>query len=360
MIKDEDTLNLPENTEEGQQASAENREPPKSAREIAMEQVVASRKAVEAAELERHRQDLKAQGLLIEEASPLEGEGEGEGDDLDALQRQVQQNQDTPKPKLVEDLDQTLVKIKVDGVEREVPLSELVRTAQKHEAADKRLAEATRLLQEAEAAHKAAPPAPNESEQAKTDNAEKVRQDREQKAKDFLAAMFRGDEDQATQLLASLMPDSPPPQETATPAPDPEELATQVEASLERRSALKQFATAYPEVLKDPDLAALADMKLARRLAAGEMFKDAIMSIGEELYKKTGLKAPEAATASPPATPSQTEAERVERKRAADAVRGRSASAATTKATPESTSDIIKQMQESRLRGRWNGQQARR
>lgn len=343
-------------------ASAENSEPPKSARELAMEQVIASRKAAEAAELEQHRQDLKEQGLLVQEeesAAPPAGE-EGDGDEL---QRQLQEEQEAPKPKLVEDLDQTLVKIKVDGVEREVPLSELVRTAQKHEAADKRLAEATRLLQEAEARKREAEaqpaPAPQAPEQAKPDNVEKTRQDREQKAKEFLEAMFHGDEDRATQILAGLMPESPPPQETATKAPDPEELAAQVEASLERRSALKQFASAYPEVLKDTDLAALADMKLARRLAQGEPFSQALMSIGEELYTKTGLKTPAAAAQETlPATPSQTE--RVERKKAADPVRGRSASTASTQEAPPSVSDVIKQMQEARMRGRWNGQQARR
>ena len=345
-------------------ATAENTEPPKSPRELAMEQVVASRRAAEAAELEQHRQDLKAQGLPVpEEVSPAPVEDEVDDEESDRLQRELQQEQEAPKPKLVEDLDQTLVKIKVDGVEREVPLAELVRTAQKHEAADKRLAEATRLLQEAETRKREAEaqpaPAAQAPEQAKPDNTAQVRQDREQKAKEFLEAMFHGDEDRATQILAGLMPESPPPQETATKAPDPEELAAQVEASLERRSALKQFSTAYPEVLKDADLAALADMKLARRLAQGEPFSQALMSIGEELYTKTGLKRTEAAAQeTPPATPSQTE--RVERKKAADPVRGRSASTASTQEAPPSVSDVIKQMQEQRLRGRWNGQPARR
>jgi len=364
----DEELNQDQGTNEAS-APAESNEPPKSARELAMEQVIASRKAAEAADLEQYRQDLKAQGLPVPEEvspAPVEDESDEVGDEeSDRLQREIQAEQAAPKPKLVEDLDQTLVRIKVDGVEREVPLAELVRTAQKHEAADKRLAEATRLLQEAEAKRRDADAqaqpaqAAQAPEQAKPDSAPQVRQDREQKAKEFLEAMFHGDEDRATQILAGLMPDSPPPQETATRAPDPEELAAQVEASLERRSALKQFASAYPEVLKDTDLAALADMKLARRLAQGEPFSQALMSIGEELYTKTGLKTPAAAAQeTPPATPSQTE--RVERKKAADVVRGRSASTASTQEAPPSPSDVIKQMQEARMRGRWNGQQARR
>src|SRR6266404_5937236 len=44
------------------------------------------------------------------------------------------------------------VKIKIDGVESEVPMDEVIRQYQKNSSADKRLAEATRLLREAQEA----------------------------------------------------------------------------------------------------------------------------------------------------------------------------------------------------------------
>lgn len=342
----------------------ETAQPARSPRDIAMDQVIASRQASEAADLERHRQDLKEQGLLVEESegdAPIEM---GDPGDDDNLQKELQAEQAAPKaaPKLIEDLDQSMVKIKVDGIEREVPLSELVRTAQKHEAADKRLADATRLLAEAEqrAKQAAAPAAPVQQvpEQNAPDTQQKLRHDRQQKAKEFLDAMFHGEEDKASEILANMLPGDPPPRETVAPQVDAEQITSQVEASLERRSALKQFATAYPEILKDQDLATLADMKLARKIAAGEAFQTALMNVGEELYLKSGHKKPEAAeTQVQSATP--TQAEKVERKKAADPVRGRNASAATTQDAPLSPSDVIKQMQEQRLRGRWNGSQAR-
>lgn len=356
---DEDDINQAPNTPESEDAGQDTN-PPKSAREIAMDQVIASRKAAEEAELAQHRSDLKAQGLLVEEDAHDAAPSADTEDDADNLQRELQNAQS--RPKLIEDIDQSVVKIKVDGVEREVPLSELVRTAQKHEAADKRLAEATRLLQEADARANAAvapPPAATQApEQTNADTIPQLRHDRQQKAKEFLEAMFHGEEERATEILAGLLPESPPPRETAAPVLDPEQIASQVEASLERRSALKQFASAYPEILKDQDLATLADMKLARKLAEGESFSTALMSIGEDIYLKSGHKKP-AAAEEQTRSASPTQAERVERKKTADPVRGRSASAASTMEAPPSAADVIREMQEQRLRGRWNGSQAR-
>lgn len=48
-----------------------------------------------------------------------------------------------------EDTEQKKIKVKIDGVEQEVTMDEMIRGYQKNAAADKRLEEATRLLQEA-------------------------------------------------------------------------------------------------------------------------------------------------------------------------------------------------------------------
>jgi hypothetical protein len=47
---------------------------------------------------------------------------------------------------LADDLDKTMVKVKIDGHEAEVSVEEMVRQYQKNGAADRRLAEANRLL----------------------------------------------------------------------------------------------------------------------------------------------------------------------------------------------------------------------
>ena len=166
--------------------------------------------------------------------------------------------------------------------------------------------------------------------------------------------MFSGDEDNAAHILADLLHnDGLPQQGAAVPQQaDPEQIAAQVEESLARRSALRDFATAYPEVLKDQDLAALADMKLARRVSQGEPFAHALMQVGAELYAKTGLSNDAtAATADTTVTPTQKE--RAERKRQADFVHSRSASTANTQEKPESAGDIVQGMMNQRARGRW-------
>lgn len=319
----------------------------------AMAAVVESRQRIEDEERETHRRDMIAQGLL----PPDEDKGKGSAPqpaDPDDEQRQLQAG------RVIDDVENTHVKIKIDGEERTVALADIVRTAQKHEAADARLQEATRLLEAARAQAAAAQPQgtpdtlQTDPEQSTTDSAEKSRKDREQRAKEIIAAMFSGDEDNAAHILADLLHnDGLPQQGAAVPQQaDPEQIAAQVEESLARRSALRDFATAYPEVLKDQDLAALADMKLARRVSQGEPFAHALMQVGAELYAKTGLSNDAtAATADTTVTPTQKE--RAERKRQADFVHSRSASTANTQEKPESAGDIVQGMMNQRARGRW-------
>jgi hypothetical protein len=327
-------------------------EAPKTPRELAMEAVVASREAVVRKEYEDEGQVYP--GDKVSNA-PVEAPPTEEDD----LQLKLQEEQDAPvveapEDQTLENLDQVKVKIKVDGQERLVPVSELVRTAQKHESADKRLAEATRLLADAQAQAKAAaasPPATNE--QQIPDTVDKAVQDPKQQAKEFLDAMFRGDEGQAQEILAKLVTGRPSQPATAPQPQDPEEIASRVEASLERRSALKQFSATYPEILKDQDLAQLADMKLARRIGEGADFGTAIMEIGEELYLKSGHKKPAAVVVeTPPVTPASNA--RLERKQSADPIRGRNVSAATTQEQPDTPSSIVAQMKQARERGQWS------
>lgn len=353
--------------DELQQQEVELREKPKTAREIAMEQVVASRRATVRAEMgidpgtdddeEGEGGDAPAPEVQPKREQPSPSDDDDHTDDL---QKSIQARQEDEQEHVLDDLDATKVKIKVDGVERMVSVAELVRTAQKNEAADKRLAEATRLLQEAQQRAATPPKETQAPEQQKPDAVKKPVQDPKQKTKEFLDALFQGDEDKAQEILADLV-ERPSHTETAPElvAVDPDEIATRVEASLERRSALKQFAAAYPEILKDADLAALADMKLARRLEAGDGFSDAIMGIGEELYQKAGLKKPAAAApATPTATPPSND--RMERKVAANPVRGRNVSAAPSMEEPTTPTSVISEMQAQRARGQWDPKKVQR
>ena len=315
-------------------------------RAAAMEAVVSSRAREEQEELDAYRKDMQAQGLLPADDAPQDGddaEADAQPDAQDAMQRELQAG------RVIDNLDGVRVRIKVDGEEREVALADVVRTAQKHEAADARLQEASRLLENARAqAQQAQQQAQSQqTEQPTTDNAQKARNDREQQAKELIEAMFHGDEKQAAQIISELLHNDLP----AKDGVNAEQIAQQVEESLARRSALREFATVYPEVLKDPDLATLADMKLARRISQGEAFSQALMQVGDEIYTKTGLKTSATTQANQASIPTQTE--RVERKRQTDFVRSRSASTASTQDKPESAGNIVQNMMSQRARGRW-------
>lgn len=349
---DSETEGLPDDgaTEpEGAAAqAAANTEPEHSddPRAAAMEAVVSSRAREEQEELDAYRKDMQAQGLLPADDAPQAGgdaEADAQPDAQDAMQRELQAG------RVIDNLDGVRVRIKVDGEEREVALADVVRTAQKHEAADARLQEASRLLENARAqAQQAQQQAQSQQmEQPTTDNAQKARNDREQQAKELIEAMFHGDEKQAAQVISELLHNDLP----AKDGVNAEQIAQQVEESLARRNALREFATVYPEVLKDPDLATLADMKLARRISQGEAFSQALMQVGDEIYTKTGLKTSATTQANQASIPTQTE--RVERKRQTDFVRSRSTSSASTQDKPESAADIVQGMMNQRARGRW-------
>src|SRR5574337_506748 len=185
---------------DGQQAE-EQGERPLSERDRMMEEIAAKRAA----------------DLLNESGAEPEAEAatESEPSDDDAEQRAIQAEQDAKAAKLFAgDADQTLVKLKINGEEQEVPLSRLIADAQKHEAADQRLAEASRLLREA---RQAPPPQVTQAPAVDADA-----------AKTFIDALFGSNEEEATEALLKLV--NRPSQATASI--DPEAIAAQVKASI--------------------------------------------------------------------------------------------------------------------------------
>src|SRR5574337_835698 len=207
---------------DGQQAE-EQGERPLSERDRMMEEIAAKRAA----------------DLLNESGAEPEAEAatESEPSDDDAEQRAIQAEQDAKAAKLFAgDADQTLVKLKINGEEQEVPLSRLIADAQQQEA---------------------------------------------------------------TEALLKLV--NRPSQATASI--DPEAIAAQVKASIDRDSALQRFASDHPYVMQDPDLIALGDAKLSRRINAGETFAQALQAVSDEMKR---FAPAQAANSDPPAlTPSK-------------------------------------------------------
>lgn len=225
------------------------------------------------------------------------------------------------------------VRLKVDGEEVAVPLEQLVRTAQKESAADRRLREATELLRQAQArAH-----APEETTGNVTPSAapglppdETVKA----KLKDALNAIFTGDEDAAADAFAQVLGSRQPQQ--AAPQVDPDALAEVVTQRLDERSALGQFLGKYQRIASNPWLQQAADAELNRLRSEGKPFQEALEEAGRSVYQQFGYEIPQASPQN--ITPATTRQETLRARKAdLDIPVGRSVSAAQTRIAPESS-----------------------
>lgn len=229
------------------------------------------------------------------------------------------------------------VKLKVNGVETETSLEQLVRDAQKSAAATQRLNEANEILRQAQELRSETPakippsPAADPSEETIA------------KVKVALQAVFNGDEDAAAKQLAAVLA-HPAPQ--AAPTVNTDEVAQVVTRKLEEDSALKEFFGAYPKVAQHPYVQGRADELFNEFATQGNNFRESLMKAGEALYKEIGWAAEKTAP-EPPTTTRRTQ-DLAARKAALDNPPSRTVSAATIATSPESSEDdrasIIREM----------------
>lgn len=222
------------------------------------------------------------------------------------------------------------VKLKVDGQEVVVPLEQVLRTAQKAEAADLRLQRATELLREAQA--RAGETTGKVETSAKSDPSA---QDETVKTglKAAVDAIFAGDDNAATEALAQVLAKQ---QQPAAPQVDPDKIADVVAQRLDERSALDRFLDAYPRIRSNPWLQAAADAALAHFQSEGKPFGEALDAAGKAVYLQFGYEQERAEKKGP--EPTTTRRETLERRKAGmDIPTGRTVSAASTQASPESS-----------------------
>lgn len=293
-------------------SSEEQREP--SARELAMERVASMRRENFTAET----------GVSLE--SPQEAPIEDESAELDQAQQEIQ---DTI---IADHLDRYKVKAKVDGQELEVPLDEVIRKYQKNSAADRRLAEATRLLNEA-----------REAQMQPVQQAEQQSGDAQLDARELVEALFEGNADKATELLATLGKGR-----REAPTLDPDMIAAQIAPRIKQQmvveSALEQSRKDYPQLYADPDMEALGASKINRRMNEGESFVDALSNVAKEMSEKFGWSG---SRQSEP-DPTTARIQKLERKAAVEPIRTANVSVSSTEEPTKSASDIINEMKRAR------------
>ena len=249
---------------------------------------------------------------------------------------------ETPAPTADETLAEPAprtVKVKVDGVEKEVSEEELIRSFQKNAAADHRLEEAARLLREAQVASQtAAIVQPEPQPQAPVI-------DLRQEAADVLAKMYEGDQDAAAEALANLLnkqKGGDRPTQPAVQSVDEGLLTQRVLEQIAINQAFEKVKTDYPEILNSPRLESLAVMEIDQRVANGERRSQAMLTVCDEIYKEFG----KGRSTEPVEKPMS---KREQNKARLDTVPTASAAAVAPKVEEPDISSVIAQMAAKRL-----------
>ena len=166
-----------------------------------------------------------------------------------------------------------MVVVKVDGVETEIPLSELRDSYQIRSAADNRLAQAQQILQNARDTAAAPAPAPDDAGAAPTP-APPHQEVRDPLADyDFTAAAQKiqfAEADEAGEALREMAQAVSAKRGNGADQPvvDQKALVQEAVDQIEFQNSVSQFATEYEDILSDPGLAAMAGQRLRQNLEA--------------------------------------------------------------------------------------------
>lgn len=188
---------------------------------------------------------------------------------------------------VITDFEGKKVVIKVDGATQEIPLADVIREHQKGRAADRRLEEATALLQVAklqaqQAPAPAAPPVP-EPVIDPGPVEERIRQ--------ATASLYEGDTDTFVKVMSEIVAHR---SEEATPAQvlSVEDVADEVQQRLAVDTAFATIQRDYPDVIADPDIELLTTIKVNQRVAGGMPRDQAMLEGAKEVYTLLGKEMP--------------------------------------------------------------------
>lgn len=285
---------------------------------------------------------------LFEEAQaehlvPAEQKAEDKTQSTDA---NAQVNAQIEAVGLIDDPAKHKVKVKLEGQEAEIPLSEVLAGYQKNEVASRRLNEATRIKAEAEALLAKAKTANTDTtgDKENADTAKTVDENAIKIAKNAINSILDGNEEEAAMALAQLTAGRG--NSTQSQNVDPTEIATAVKQQLDVESALNEFSTTYQDVLADPHLARMTNEALTAELQSGNHadYASALKAAGDATrnwMQKMGIgaKADEVTT---------TSNERVARKQAVEQTPQVNASAAYKAEAEESPLSIVEEMKKQR------------
>jgi hypothetical protein len=294
-------------------------------------------------EIENHPRMLAMAAIRVKREDDDEPGSTGGADDQLALQTEQ-------APRLLTDgLDKTMVRVKVDGVEQDIPVADVVRSYQKDAAAQARLNEATRVLEEARrtAAATAKPPARVEQEDDAGDTPSATKPET---VKEFVEALFEGDTDKAVEAFAKLGLNTG---RSSGATLNLEQVQAQLTPAIKQQliddSALERFEKANADLAADPHLVSVTNGFIQEAVNGGTSYADAL----EAGAKRTRdwLASIGAAKPAPEPAPSAHQPSKLERKARIDEVQALNRTANTTQDAPASTSSVIAEMKKARGQG---------
>lgn len=255
---------------------------------------------------------------------------------------------ETEKPKeevVGEKIDDAprMVRVKIDGEEKDLSEADVIKGFQKDATASKRLEEAARKQKELDARETALTERERQivaAQQAVKDSPTPPAPEGDA-VKEFLTAFYEGDEEKTEQALRRLTAGRPP----ATHEPDLSSIVPavkdQVKKELEAEKAVTEFTKDYKDIIDDPYLAKVADAFFDAEIKDGKSFSEALKTAGNNTRDWIKKYTPEPA-------PSARQ-ERLSRKESIDNLPVTSAvSGAVNKDEPETPSSIIAKMREAR------------
>jgi len=243
--------------------------------------------------------------------------------------------------------DSSLIKVKVDGEELELPLAELVKSYQKDATATRRLQQATEILRNAEqqvsksaqVGDKINPP-----EAAPTD------EERMAQIKGAFSKLYEGDEEGAAAAMLKLFEGA-----KATQKPiDAAQVAAEVKQQLAVESAYGQVQTDYPEIFANDERGVVLGKAAYERMVAKESIgiprAQALRESTEEVATIFGLGKKEGRPQSEQVQRTARDT-KLERKQNLD-IPGSANAVAGNKQSPaevQNVSSVIQEMAKSRL-----------
>lgn len=235
------------------------------------------------------------------------------------------------------DLSKYKVKAKVDGQDAEVSLEDALRQYQKNTAADKRLAEASRILKAAEDAAQARnTPEPVHAPAPAVDDGQEVDA--------IINALWDNERDKAKEALTKALKRRQP-EPTVDPSKLVEQIAPQIKQQIAVENALAEFRKANADIVDDPYLTQITEKFWDEEISGGKPLVDALSDAGKRT--RDWLKSKGIGAANP--SPTITRDEKRARKEGIDNIPSASARASSSNDEREPTpSEVMAEMRAKR------------